>query len=86
MKKHITGNTTDIFAADFPTKEQMLNHLEKDTNVLGVRSIKRAFEIVDRKDFVPEEYRLESYEDYPLPLGHGQSQVARTGQVDFSFR
>ncbi len=32
-----------------------------------------AFRSVDRALFVPEEYREEAYEDYPLPIGKGQT-------------
>jgi protein-L-isoaspartate(D-aspartate) O-methyltransferase len=28
---------------------------------------------VPRHEFVPESYRRESYEDFPLPIGHGQT-------------
>ncbi len=35
--------------------------------------VKRAFQMVDRGDFVPEEYRSRAYFDTPLPIGYGQT-------------
>ena len=35
--------------------------------------IKKAFLMVDRADFVPEEYRDKAYFDDPLPIGHAQT-------------
>ncbi len=32
-----------------------------------------AFRAIDRADFVPEEKRAEAYENYPLPIGYGQT-------------
>ena len=32
-----------------------------------------AFRAIDRADFVPEEKRQEAYENYPLPIGYGQT-------------
>lgn len=32
-----------------------------------------AFGVVDRKDFVPEEFQDEAYGNYPLPIGFGQT-------------
>jgi protein-L-isoaspartate(D-aspartate) O-methyltransferase len=33
----------------------------------------RAMHTVPRHEFVPEPYRVEAYEDYPLPIGRGQT-------------
>ena len=41
-----------------------------------------AFLNVDRKDFVPEEYKSESYGDYPLPIGYGQT-ISQPATVAF---
>lgn len=32
-----------------------------------------AFQKIDRKDFVPDEYKDEAYVNAPLPIGHGQT-------------
>ena len=32
-----------------------------------------AFRVIDRADFVPEEKRTEAYENYPIPIGYGQT-------------
>lgn len=55
------------------TKEQLIKHLEENTKVLKTIQIKKAFEKVDRADFVPENLKEEVYEDYPLPIGFGQT-------------
>jgi len=55
------------------TKEQLIKHLEENTRVLQTPKIKKAFEKIDRVDFVPEHYKEEAYEDYPLPIGFGQT-------------
>ena len=41
-----------------------------------------AFSVIDRADFVPEEYKSESYGDYPLPIGYGQT-ISQPATVAF---
>jgi protein-L-isoaspartate(D-aspartate) O-methyltransferase len=41
--------------------------------VLRSPQLEAAFRSVDRRFFVPENLREEAYEDYPLPIGHGQT-------------
>ena len=41
-----------------------------------------AFRIMDRKDFVPNEYEKESYNDYPLPIGYEQT-ISQPSTVAF---
>lgn len=36
-------------------------------------AVEKAFLSVDRQDFVLPEHRALTYEDYPLPIGHGQT-------------
>jgi len=55
------------------TKKQFLKHLKENTRVLENSLVEKAFKNIDRKDFVPEEYISEAYEDYPLPIGYGQT-------------
>lgn len=55
------------------TKRQLTEHLEENTKVLRTSEIKKAFEKIDRVDFVPEDYKEEAYEDYPLPIGFEQT-------------
>jgi len=64
------------------TKEELIVHLENDTQVLQNTAIKKAFQEIDRADFVSEDYRVEAYEDYPLPLGHG-STISQPTTVAF---
>lgn len=52
--------------------KDLIEHLEKNTGVLKTE-IKEAFETVDRKDFVEEDYKVEAYHDYPLPIGFNQT-------------
>ena len=54
------------------TKEQLIRHLE-ETKVLQTLGIKKTFEKIDRVDFVNTNYKNEAYEDYPLPIGFGQT-------------
>ncbi|MFA6365483.1 MAG: protein-L-isoaspartate O-methyltransferase [Candidatus Paceibacterota bacterium] len=35
--------------------------------------IKKAFEVIDRKDFVPENEKAEAYDNHPLLIGFGQT-------------
>jgi protein-L-isoaspartate(D-aspartate) O-methyltransferase len=55
------------------TREGLLTHLEVETGVLDNPLIKKAFENVDRQNFVDGDYKVEAYEDYALPLAHGQT-------------
>ncbi len=57
----------------FFTREDLMHRLEYETGVFREDSIKEAFEEVDRKDFVPEDYKPEAYEDCALPIGYGQT-------------
>ncbi len=45
----------------------------KESGIIVSESIERAFRAVDRKEFVPPEYADEAYDDYPLPIGAGQT-------------
>ena len=45
----------------------------KESEVLRSKDIIRAFTAVDRKDFVRPENVIEAYENYPLPIGFGQT-------------
>lgn len=44
-----------------------------NSGVLKTPLIVSAFEKIDRKEFVPESFLKEVYEDYPLPIGFGQT-------------
>jgi|TARA_Y100000310_G_scaffold345555_1_gene466501 protein-L-isoaspartate(D-aspartate) O-methyltransferase len=54
-------------------KEELLKHLEKNSRVLKSKKLRDAFATVDRKDFVRPDYSSEAYEDYPIPIEHGQT-------------
>lgn len=45
----------------------------KREKVIASRLVEEAFLKIDRADFVPPEYRGEAYEDYPIPIGEGQT-------------
>ena len=53
--------------------KELIYHLIHNSRVLNNPLVKSAFEAVDRADFVPPAYQREAYEDYPLPIGYGQT-------------
>jgi len=53
--------------------KELICHLEKETCVLNSSEIKKAFETIDRADFVLKDYKTEAYEDHPLPIGYSQT-------------
>lgn len=57
----------------FMTKDKLMRHLGEDSRVFANQAIRDAFEAVDRRDFVQEDYKVEAYEDYPLPTIDGQT-------------
>jgi protein-L-isoaspartate(D-aspartate) O-methyltransferase len=59
-------------------REELLEHLEKQSRVLEVQAIKEAFIAIDRADFVHEDYLPEVYEDYALPIGYAQKMTQPT--------
>jgi protein-L-isoaspartate(D-aspartate) O-methyltransferase len=52
--------------------EELIDELI-DSGCLKTPLIVEAFRRIDRKQFVSEEYRGEAYENYPLPIGFGQT-------------
>lgn len=58
---------------DFAQKEELLRRLKRGSDVFRNPRIEAAFRAVDRKDFMHENYVVEAYEDYPLPIGHEQT-------------
>jgi protein-L-isoaspartate(D-aspartate) O-methyltransferase len=52
--------------------EELVQHL-KDAGVLKTKELVEAFLKTDRRDFVLPEYEGQAYEDYPLPIGSGQT-------------
>lgn len=54
------------------TKEQLIKNLVKE-GYLKNENLIDAFEKIDRKDFVLDEYKLQAYENYPLPIGFNQT-------------
>ena len=63
------------------TKKGLVNKLT-DEGVLKTKRIIQAFLEIDRVDFVPEEYRSEAYDDYPLPIERGQT-ISQPSTVAF---
>lgn len=55
-----------------PTREKLIGELIRD-GYLKTASVIDAFKTIDRKDFVREEIREETYGNYPLPIGFGQT-------------
>jgi protein-L-isoaspartate(D-aspartate) O-methyltransferase len=56
----------------FMNKEDLIRHLEEETQVLKNKAIKDAFIGVDRIDFIEDDYKVEACEDYELPTKSGQ--------------
>jgi protein-L-isoaspartate(D-aspartate) O-methyltransferase len=56
----------------FKNNQELVNYL-KQSGVLRTPLIIKAFEKIDRKDFVPKEFEDEAYGDYPLSIGLGQT-------------
>jgi len=54
------------------SKEELIDELIRDGYLKSPRLIE-AFLKIDRKDFVPREHWSEAYENYPLPIGRGQT-------------
>jgi protein-L-isoaspartate(D-aspartate) O-methyltransferase len=52
--------------------------------ILTTQRIIDAFHKIDRANFVPKESRDEAYEDYPLPIGYGQT-ISQPSTVAFMF-
>ena len=52
--------------------DELIRELKRE-GVLTSRYVEAAFRAIDRADFVPPEHRAEAYQDYPLPIGHGQT-------------
>ncbi|MEK7150074.1 MAG: protein-L-isoaspartate O-methyltransferase [Patescibacteria group bacterium] len=54
------------------SNKNLVKHL-KDKGLLHLKELEDAFRKIDRADFAPEDYKVEAYEDYPLPIGFGQT-------------
>jgi protein-L-isoaspartate(D-aspartate) O-methyltransferase len=63
-------------------RDQLHEHLEENTRVLSSDSLKKAFSEVDRADFMHDDYKIEAYEDYAVPIGHGQT-ISQPSTVAF---
>lgn len=56
----------------YKTNKELIESL-KEKGVLKTPEIIDAFLKIDRKDFVSQEFFNEAYNDYPLPIGMGQT-------------
>ena len=61
----------------------LIQHLI-DLGALHTPNVIEAFSVVDRKDFVPLEYKELAYDDSPLPIGYGQT-ISQPYTVAFMF-
>ena len=66
-------NTTDIFANNWQSHNELVNHIKDKTGVLETPRLEKTFRLVDRGDFVRDDYKVEAYEDYPIPIGEDQT-------------
>lgn len=56
------------------TRDHLINVLTKGPRkIIRDPSIANAFKTIDRKDFVPDEYKELAYQDKPLPIGYDQT-------------
>ncbi|MFA5841972.1 MAG: protein-L-isoaspartate(D-aspartate) O-methyltransferase [Candidatus Paceibacterota bacterium] len=53
-------------------KNRLINELKRE-GTLKNKDVLRAFQTIDRADFVPKEYLSEAYVNSPLPIGHNQT-------------
>lgn len=65
------------------SNDELIKHLIAE-RVLKTSEITNAFRSVDRADFVPLGYRDAAYEDFPLPIGDGQT-ISQPYTVAFMF-
>lgn len=65
-------------------REDLIKHLKENTRVLDDVKVEEAFREIDRKDFVTADYEVEAYEDYPLPIGGGQT-ISQPTTVAYMF-
>ncbi len=56
----------------YKTNKELVDSLI-ERKVLKTKEIIDAFLKIDRKNFVPQEFINEAYNDYPLPIGQGQT-------------
>jgi protein-L-isoaspartate(D-aspartate) O-methyltransferase len=54
------------------TNSELVEHLQR-SGVLHSSALIKSFTTIDRKDFVRPEHLPQAYEDYPLPIGYGQT-------------
>jgi protein-L-isoaspartate(D-aspartate) O-methyltransferase len=57
----------------FTSREDLLKRLKEETKVFTLPEIEKAFRAIDRADFMPGDYMVEAYEDYPVPIGFDQT-------------
>lgn len=62
-------------APDYPALRQRMvaTQLQPPARDITNARVLAAMAKVPRHEFVPEKLRAEAYEDYPLPIGHGQT-------------
>jgi protein-L-isoaspartate(D-aspartate) O-methyltransferase len=65
----------------YMTQQTLYSYLA-DNGAFSHKSIAQAFKKIDRGDFVPEPLHSQSYLDYPLPIGYGQT-ISQPSTVAF---
>lgn len=61
------------FGEDMTLKKNLMINNQIKSRGISNSKVLKALEEVDRSIFVPAEYQNEAYEDYPLPIGFGQT-------------
>lgn len=55
------------------SREELIDHLKNQSDVLRSPNLESAFSRIDRADFVLESYQPEAYEDYALPMSENET-------------
>jgi protein-L-isoaspartate(D-aspartate) O-methyltransferase len=75
-------NTTDIFANNWQSHDELIDRIKDKTGVLETPHLEEAFRSVDRRNFVRDDYEVEAYEDYPIPIG-GEQTISQPTTVAY---
>ncbi|HAW49993.1 TPA: protein-L-isoaspartate O-methyltransferase [bacterium] len=69
----IGTNTLLFFQPKFEILREKMVKYQIEARGIKSETVLSAMRKVPRHEFVPEKYRREAYNDYPLPIGHGQT-------------
>jgi protein-L-isoaspartate(D-aspartate) O-methyltransferase len=64
--------------APITERQKLIDRLRGETMVFKDAAVEHAFVAIDRADFLGDDYKVEAYEDYAVPIGHGASTIQPT--------